>query len=344
MVLLHADADSFFASVVLRRRPDLVPVPVAVSAHVFVASPNYPARARGVRGGMLVHEALRICPELVVIDVPRTEVEEASDALFDIFHQSAHTVEPGSMEEGFLDPGTSDVGAAVELARTIRRRAMVELGLPVSVGIGRTKLMAKLASRAAKPDGLYVIDAQREAELRSSLPVGDVWGIGAHTKERLRLIGVHRLHDLDRISPDELKRVCGTTMSSRLQRIREGTDEATLHPVEGRTSLSSEGSITGFARPDWTPTELVAACTLRVCRRAERAGLAAAGLSLTVKSEAVGPVIVLKHQAPDPTSDLNYWAAVSRDLLTQQTLPRVVGVRVTLTGLVPPNRIPPTLF
>jgi DNA polymerase IV len=95
--LLHADADSFFASVVLRDRPELATRPVAVVAHVFVASANYPARARGVRGGTLVQDALRQCPELVLLDVPQVAVEEAADALLALFRQVGRAVEPGSM-------------------------------------------------------------------------------------------------------------------------------------------------------------------------------------------------------------------------------------------------------
>ena len=92
--MLHVDADAFFASVALRSRPDLAGRPVAVVAHVYIASANYPARARGVRSGSLVQDALRQCPELVLIDVPRAEVEEVGDALFDIFHSAARAVEP----------------------------------------------------------------------------------------------------------------------------------------------------------------------------------------------------------------------------------------------------------
>lgn len=343
-LLLHADADSFFASVVLRHRPELAAVPVAVVAHVFVASANYPARDRGVRGGMLAQEAQRLCPELVLIDVPRDEVEEVSDRLFDIFGASARTVEPGSMEEAFLDVGTDDWQIAIEAARGLRARAARELGIPVSVGIGRTKLMAKLASRAAKPDGLHVIGLEEELRLRESLPITDVWGLGAKTVERLRLIGVARMGDIDRVPRDELQRVCGTTMARRLWRIRDATDDAVLHPVASRTTLTSEGTISGFNRRDWAPVELMEACIERVCRRAERAGLAATGIAVTLRAEASAPDLVLKHRVADATADSSIWTGAMREPLASTSGSRLIGLRATLTGLVPVDRIEQTLF
>ena len=343
-LLLHVDADSFFASVVLRRRPELAARPVAVVAHVFVASANYPARDRGVRGGMLAHEAQRLCPELILIDVPRDEVEDVSDALFDIFNDSARAVEPGSMEEAFLDVGTPDWETATEAGRALRTRVARQLGIPVSVGIGRTKLMAKLASRAAKPDGLYAIGVEEELGLRETLPVDDVWGLGAKTVERLRLIGAVRLGDIDGIAHDELQRVCGTTMARRLRRIRDATDDAVLHPVEGRTSLSSEGTISGYNRRDWTPVELMEAGIARVCRRADRAGLAATGITVTLRPESPSPAVVLKHRATDATADPSYWVETMRGELAITPLSRLVGVRATLTGLLAPEQVQQTLF
>jgi DNA polymerase-4 len=343
-LLLHVDADSFFASVILRRRPELVDRPMAAIAHVFIASANYPARLQGVRGGMQVHEAQHVCPELVMIETPRAEVEQVSDALFDIFRHSAHAVEPGSMEEAFLDVGTTDIRAALDAGQALRRRVASELGIPISVGIGRTKLMAKLASRAAKPDGLHVISDGEEAELRLSLPISDVWGIGAQTVERLRLIEVARLSDLDRISPDELRRVCGATMAHRLRRIRAGTDDATLNPVETRTSLSSEGTISGYNRPDWTPSELMEACITRVCERASKAGLAAGGLTVALRFDGGDTPVVLKHRMPSATSDAQAWLPDMLRLLAEAQQPGIVAVKATLTGMVPPERVQQTLF
>ena len=342
--VLHADADSFFASVALRTRPDLAAVPVAVVAHVYIASANYPARARGVRSGSLAQDALRQCPELILIDVPRAEVEEVGDALFDIFHDSARAVEPGSIEEAFLDVGADDLAGAAEAGQTLRRRVARELGIPISVGVGRTKLMAKLASRRAKPDGLYLIDSDEEAVLRTTLPIDDVWGIGATTLQRLGRIGVFRLGDVDGIPHNELQHVCGTAMARRLWRMRDGTDDAVVRPVEQRSSLTAEGSTAGYARPDKTPAELAAACVERLCHRAERAGLAGTGITLILRPETGGKAIVLKRTLVAATTGRDTWVEVAGDLLAGEAVPRLAGLRVTLTGLLPLDRVLHTLF
>lgn len=343
-LLFHVDADSFFASVILRRRPELVHLPVAAIAHVFVASANYPARAQGVRGGMMLQEAQRLCPRLIMIDAPRAEIEEVSDSLFDLFSECSSAVEPGSMEEAFLDAGTDDWSAAISSAQRLRARVKTELGIPVSVGIARTKLMAKLASRAAKPDGLHAMRPDEESRLRQTLPLADVWGIGGTTLERLRLIGAATLNDLDGISPDELQRVCGPHMARRLRRIREGTDDAVLKTVEGRTSLSSEGTISGYNRRDHTAAELLHACITRVCRRAERAGLAATGLTVTLRRGSEGGAQALKHRMPVATSDARAWLAAMAGPLENIPSGGLIGLRATLTGLVPPDRVQQTLF
>ena len=341
-LLLHVDADSFFASVVLRRRPDLVDVPMAVVAHVFIASANYPAREFGVRGGMLAQEALALCGHLQLIDVPRDEVEQVSDQLFDIFGEDFAAVEPGSMEEAFLDAGTSDPDLAAARGQQLRARVKRELGISVSVGVGRTKLMAKLASRAAKPDGLLVISPAEEAQLRVSLPIADVWGIGGKTVERLRLIDVIRLGDLDSRPREEVQRVCGTTMARRLRRIREGTDDAVIHSVESRTTLTTEGTISGYNRRDWNPAELMEACIIRVSRRAERAGLVATGVAVTLRAEG-GEQVVLKHGLADATIDGRVLLDAVLPQLASAPMP-LVALRVALTGLITPERVQPALF
>lgn len=317
---------------------------MAAIAHVFVASANYPARRRGVRGGMSTQEAQHACPELVMIEVPRAEVEEVSDSLFDIFHDTARAVEPGSIEEAFLDVATTDIQIAIEAGQALRRRVARELGIPISVGIGRTKLMAKLASRAAKPDGLHVIDETTEAGLRTTLPISDIWGIGPQTVERLRLIDVALLGDLALISTDELRRVCGSTMAHRLSRIRAGTDDATLNPVETRSSLSAESTISGYNRPDSVPAELLEACVTRACRRAARAGLAAGGLTVALRFDGDRPPVILKHRMPMATSDPQAWLPELLRQLAVAQQPGLVGVKATLTALVPPERVQQTLF
>lgn len=332
--ILHADADAFFASVVMRHQPALREIPMAVVAHVIIASANYPARALGVKGGMLVQEALHKCPQMVLIDVPRDEVEDVSDELFALFNEAAEKVEPGSMEEGFLDVGARSSDQAIEAATALRQRAERQLGITLSVGIGRTKLMAKLGSRAAKPDGIHVIDEHEEARLRSDLPIGDVWGIGSTSRERLRQLGVVTLADLDSVPADRLRRVCGTGMARRLASIRDGSDDAVVRGMNERQSLTSEVAASGYERRDWTVDEMLATCTERVCRRAASAGLAATGLKLTFLQADAAPIVITRGSVP-ATADALVWHAVGQELLGRDPLPKLTGVRVALTGMLP---------
>ncbi|GAB3279589.1 Y-family DNA polymerase [Kineosporia babensis] len=342
--LLHADADCFFASVALRARPELQARPVAVVNHVIIASANYPARARGVRSGTLVQEALYQCPELVVLEVPHAEVEEVADALFEVFHRHARAVEPGSMEEAFLDVAAPDQSAARQAAQAIRAEVAAQLGIAVSVGVGRTKLIAKLASRAAKPDGLHVIAADQEARLRAELPIGQVWGIGPKTAARLRDLDVHRLLDLDRIPKNQLQSICGTGMARRLGQIRAGTDDAQVRPVQHRESLSAETSTSGYGRADHTPAELAETCLERVLRRAEKAGLVGTGITLTMQPSDQGSPLRRKQSDLTAGTERSGWRSTVSRLLRSEPLPPLSGLRVTLTGLMPADQVPQTLF
>ncbi|GAB6897679.1 DNA polymerase Y family protein [Kineosporia succinea] len=338
--LLHVDADCFFAAVALRGRPDLARRPVAVVNHMFVASANYPARRRGVRGGTTVAEAVHACPGLVLLDVPHAEVEEVSDALFGVFHRFAAAVEPGSVEEAFLDVRAGDWGEAARTAQTLRAQVLLELGVTVSVGVGRTKLMAKLASRAAKPDGLHLIEPHHEAELRAGLPISRVWGIGPKTLTRLANLDVHRLADLDRVPREAVQRLCGTTMARRLTQIRNGTDDAVVRPVQHRESLSAEVSTEGYARPDHTPAAMARLCTERVLRRAEKAGLSGTGILLTLQPRDGGRP-ERRRQSGTPGDG---WVHTASALLEREPVPPLAGLRVTLTGLAPAGQEPETLF
>ena len=342
--LLHADADCFFASVALRGRPDLQTRPVAVVNHMFVASANYPARAGGVRSAMLVQEARHRCPELVVLEVPHSEVEEVGDALFDVFRRFARAVEPGSVEEAFLDVGAEDWLTTLDTAQALRQQVAQELGITVSVGVGRTKLMAKLASRAAKPDGLYSIAPEAEPRWRADLPIGQVWGIGRKTFARLENLDVHRLADLDRIPRAQLQQVCGTTMARRLWQIRAGTDDARVRPMQHRDTLSAESSTTGYGRPDHTPGRLLEICLERVLHRAEKAGLVAGGITLTLQPTGDELPLRRKQSGFAATADRRVWQAAANRLLQAGPVPPLAGLRVTLTGLLPAGQVPQTLF
>lgn len=233
-MILHADADCFFASVELRRRPELVDRPMAVATHIIMSA-NYPARAYGVHGAMPVREAQRLCPDLALIP-PADDYQAVGGELMALFERFAVQVEPGSVEEAFIDVGDRD---PVQTARTIRAAARDDLGLAVTVGVGRTRLIAKLASRQAKPDGLLVIDADAERRIRAALTIDELWGVGPITANRLADRGVHRLTDLAGFDEACLRQIVGTAMARRLLAIRDGTDDARVRQLGPRRSVSA---------------------------------------------------------------------------------------------------------
>lgn len=317
---------------------------MAAVAHTFIASPNYPARALGIRSGALVRDAVKIYPDLVLVEVPRAHAEEVGDEMLQIFREESRAVEPGSMEEAFIDTGAHDQAGAVAVGHQIRQRVATELGLPVSVGVGRTKLIAKLASRAAKPDGLRLIDSLEELQLRRSLPVAELWGIGGLTASRLASIHVTHLGALDGVEDATLVRVCGTTMARRLRSIRLGTDDATVKPVEDRSSLSAELSAKGYQRPDYDLFELLARCVDRVCRRLVRADLVGTGVTVTATPLSGSRAVVAKVNGLPATNEAARWHAQARALLAETHVPPVSGLRVTVTGLLPSTHAAVPLF
>lgn len=245
-MILHADADAFFASVEARDRPELVGRPFAV-AHGVVCCASYEARALGVRAGTSAPAAQRRWPALELVDLRPAAYEQASAALFALFAEHGSPVEPGSMEEAFLGlddgSGPDDVRAAAEVARTLRSRARAEVGLPVSVGVGRTKLVAKLASRRAKPDGLVVVDAEQEAGLRPRLLLDELWGVGPATVEKLHAVGLRTVADLVPLGEAGLRRVLGTAMARRLASIADGTDDREVRAPGPRMSAAAERTL-----------------------------------------------------------------------------------------------------
>lgn len=250
-VLIHADADAFFASVEQRDHPHLRGRPMVVGPQV-VACASYEARALGVHAGMPLFQAVRRWPELLVAEFRAEAYESASADLMALFRDVTPLVEPGSMEEAFLDVSTLDGGgqedAAVQeagrIAASLRVRARRELGLPVSCGVARAKLFAKLASRRAKPDGLFVVDAETEARVRPRLPVADLWGVGPMTTGKLQDAGIVHVADLTGWTVDALvERRVAKAMAKNLVAIRDGVDDATIKLPTARKSISSQRSL-----------------------------------------------------------------------------------------------------
>ncbi|MBX6358127.1 MAG: DNA polymerase IV, partial [Micromonosporaceae bacterium] len=189
--VLHVDMDAFFASVEIRRRPELAGRPVVVGGtgpRGVVSSASYEARKFGVRSAMPTARARALCPHAVYLPPDFTAYSAASAAVMRIFSEVTPLVEPLSLDEAFLDVGgaTRLLGRPAAIAAAIRARVATELGLTCSVGVAPTKFVAKLGSARAKPDGIVVVPAARVLQFLHPLPVEALWGVGERAAQVLR--------------------------------------------------------------------------------------------------------------------------------------------------------------
>jgi DNA polymerase IV len=208
--VLHADLDSFYASVEQRDAPHLLGRPVIVGSWVVLAA-SYEAKAHGVHGGMGGSEARRRCPHAVVVRPRMAAYSEASKAVFEIFERTSPVVEALSIDEAFLDArGMQEVfGTPQEIALRLRHDVRREVGLPITVGVARTKFLAKVASAVAKPDGLLVVPPDEELGFLHPLPIERLWGVGPVTSGKLRAVGLTTVRDVARTDEQELVELLG---------------------------------------------------------------------------------------------------------------------------------------
>lgn len=274
--ILHADLDAFYASVEQRDDPSLRGRPVLVGGGVVLAA-SYEAKARGVKTAMGGRQALRLCPDAVVVDARFAAYTEASRAVFAIFEDTTPLVQGLSIDEAFLDVGGLGriAGPPPEIAARLRTRVLAEVGLPISVGVARTKFLAKVASGVAKPDGLLVVEPDREREFLHPLPVGRLWGVGPITSEKLGDRGIRTVRDLASVGEAGLVAIVGGATGRHLHALAHGRDP---RPVERGTRRGSIGSQSAFGRRPQTAEDLDARLVglvdrvTRRLRKAERVG------------------------------------------------------------------------
>ena len=189
--ILHADLDAFFASVEQRDDPRLRGRPVIVGAGVVLAA-SYEAKSYGVCTAMGGAQARRLCPKAVVVEPRMSAYSEASKAVYRVFEDTSPLVEGLSIDEAFLDVrGMRRIaGSPTQIAVRLRRKVRERVGLPITVGVARTKFLAKVASGVAKPDGLLVVPPDRELAFLHPLPVERLWGVGQVTAGKLRELGI----------------------------------------------------------------------------------------------------------------------------------------------------------
>jgi len=215
--ILHADLDAFYASVEQLLNPSLKGVPIAVGGGVVLAA-SYEAKAFGVQSGMSGRHARQLCPQLTFVSGHFKEYQRLGDAAIEIIGDFTPAVERISIDEAFADVAgcTHLFGPPADIARTIRHRVRAELGLPISVGVARTKHLAKIASQVAKPDGLVIVDPSSELEFLHDLPVELMWGVGPVTKARLAEVGVRTIGQLARMPGQSLQGLLGSAAGEKL--------------------------------------------------------------------------------------------------------------------------------
>ncbi len=279
--ILHADADAFFASVEQRDDPSLRGRPVVVGVGVVMAA-SYKARAFGIHGGMGGRRARQLCPQLLAVPPRFDAYTEASRALFDLFEETAPLVEGLSLEEAFLDVrGLERIsGTPREIAERLRRQARKRIGLAVTVGVARTKVLAKMASRAAKPDGLLVVEPDRETEFLKPLPVEALWGVGTVTAEKLHARGIHTIEQLGRVAEGELARFLGAHAGRHLHAIAQARDPRPVRRGRRRRSIGTQSAFAGGGKSGSQLDALLVTLVDRVTRRARSANRAGRTVTL----------------------------------------------------------------
>ena len=331
MFVLHADADAFFASVEQRDDPRLRGRPVIVGGGVVLAA-SYEAKAHGIRTAMGGRQALRLCPDAIVVPPRFSAYTEASRAMFAVFEDASPVVEGLSIDEAFLDVRGMEriAGTPEQIAMRLRATVRERVGLPVTVGVARTKFLAKVASGVAKPDGLLVVPADRELDFLHPLPVECVWGVGPVTATKLHAWNVRTVGQLAALSEPTLVAMLGQAVGRQLHALAHNRDFRRVEPGKRRGSIGSQRALgRGRHTPESIDASLVAIVD-RITRRMRTA-------------RRVGRTVVLRlrfgdferatrsHTLPFATANTQAVLATARALLATAT-PLIERRGITLIG------------
>jgi DNA polymerase-4 len=242
--ILHADLDAFFASVEQRDDPRLRGRPVIVGAGVVLAA-SYEAKAYGIKTAMGGRRALRLCPHAVVVPPRMSVYSEASKAVFEVFEDTTPLVEGLSIDEAFLDVRGLErlAGSPTDIAERLRRKVRSEVGLPITVGIARTKFLAKVASAVAKPNGLLLVPPDDELGFLHPLPVERLWGVGRVTAAKLHGRGLRTVGQVAGL--DEAMLVCllGRASGRHLHALAHNRDPRPVQTGRRRRSIGSQRAL-----------------------------------------------------------------------------------------------------
>ena len=330
--ILHADLDAFFASVEQRDDPALRGRPVIVGGGVVLAA-SYEAEAQGVRTAMGGRAARRLCPSAVVVPPRMAAYTQASRDVMEVFRDTSPLVEPMSIDEAFLDVGglRRIAGTPEQIAARLRSDVAARVGLPITVGVARTKFLAKVASAVAKPDGLLVVPPDGEREFLHPLPVRRLWGVGPVTAQKLNDRGIVTVGDLARIEEAALCAVVGPAAARHAHALARLQDPRPVRSGRRRGSMGAQRALGRWRGAPADLDEVLLGLVDRVTRRMRDGGR-------------VGRTVVLRMRFGDftcatrsrslthPTADTAEVLRVVRGL-TASAADLVAGRGLTLVGI-----------
>jgi DNA polymerase-4 len=330
--ILHADADSFYASVEQRDDPALRGRPVIVGGGVVLAA-SYEAKAYGVRTPMGETQARRLCPQAIVVR-PRMEAySEASTAMFAVFHDTTPLVEGLSIDEAFLDVGglRRISGTPTEVAVRLRADVLERVGIRVTVGVARTKFLAKVASRVAKPDGLLVVPVDGELAWLHGLPVELLWGVGPVTSRKLRERSITTVAHVARLDESALVRILGRAAGRHLHALAHNRDPRRVEVGRRRRSMGTQRALGRRPRSPETLDADLLALVDRLARRLRNAHRVCRTVTLRLRFDDFARA-TRSHTLPEATADTVTLLGAGRVLLAG-ALPEIAARGITLIGI-----------
>jgi DNA polymerase IV len=320
--ILHADLDAFYASVEQRDDPALRGRPVIVGGGVVLAA-SYEAKAFGIRTAMGGRQAQRLCPWAVNVP-PRMEAySEASKAVFAVFEDTTPLVEGLSIDEAFLDVGglRRVSGAPVDIARRLRARVRDEVGLAITVGVARTKFLAKVASGVGKPDGLLVVEPDEELDFLHPLPVERLWGVGPVTSAKLRARGITTVGQVACLRESTLVSLLGRASGRHIHALAHNRDPRTVQARRRRGSIGSQCAL-GRRRRTWEDVDgVLVGIVDRVTRRMR-------------KGHRVGRTVILRLRFDDFTRATRSYTLPGSTARTETILATARGLLATAVPMI----------
>ena len=330
--ILHADLDAFYASVEQRDDPRLRGRPVIVGAGVVLAA-SYEARAFGVRTAMSGSRARRLCPHAIVVPPRMSAYSEASKAVYRVFDDTAPLVEGMSIDEAFLDVRGMEriAGSPTEIAVRLRRDVRERVGLPITVGVARTKFLAKVASGVGKPDGLLVVPPDRELAFLHPLPVERLWGVGSATADKLHRRGIATVADVARLGEAALVTMLGRAAGRHLHALVHNRDSRPVQPGRRRRSIGSQRALGRSRRSPEAIDAVLVALVDRVTRRLRKGARVGRTVVLRLRFDDFSRA-TRSHTLAWPTAETQLVLATARGLLAVAT-PMIESRGLTLVGV-----------